>query len=226
MAAGSNSETTTLAALRSAWKAATPTRQDFGAVVSELQSMQMVGEGSIFERGAHVPVTHMAFFKPPATAFLSELKAKDRRSAKEWEYINAAGVWLELGQAALALVKDGDTNMTPTSAARMLALAEKSFGAAREVLAMRGQYFTDIVQYGVEAARQMAFLVEQGHDAVHSLSHRSVRESLNQRLESEAAKLLAKTHLERATGGSGGGGSGGAGNSGSGSSAGGAAADA
>jgi hypothetical protein len=57
---------------------------------------------------------------------------------------------LKLGQAALALVKDGDTNMTPASAARMLALAEKSFGAAREVLAMRGHYFTDIVQYGVE----------------------------------------------------------------------------
>jgi hypothetical protein len=62
--------------------------------------MQMVGEGSIFERGAYVPVTHLAFFKPPATAFLSELKSKDRRSAKEWEYVNAAGVWLDFGQAA------------------------------------------------------------------------------------------------------------------------------
>jgi hypothetical protein len=222
MAAGSDSASPALAALKSAWKAATPTRQDFGAVVSELQSMQMVGEGSIFERGAHVPVTHMAFFKPPATAFLSELKAKDRRSAKEWEYVNAAGVWLELGQAALALAKEGDEDMSVAVAARMLALSEKAFGAAREVLAMRGQYFSDVIQYGVEAARQMAFLVEQSHDAVHSLSHRTVRESLNQRLESEAAKMLAKTHLERA-GASGGGG---AGHTGSGSSAGGAAADA
>jgi uncharacterized membrane protein YgcG len=220
MAAGSASATATVAALRSAWKAATPTRQDFGAVVSELQSMQMVGKGSIFERGAHVPVTHMAFFKPPATAFLSELKAKDRRSAKEWEYINAAGVWLELGQAAMVLAKDGEEDMTPAATARMLALADKAFAAAREVLAMRGQYFCDIVQYGVEGARQMAFLVEQSHDAVHSLSHRSVRESLNQRLETEAAKILAKTHLDRASGG------GGASNTGSGSSAGGAAADA
>jgi hypothetical protein len=77
-----------------------------------------------------------------------------------------------------------------------------------------------MVQYGVDAARKMAFLVEQSHDAVHSLSHRSVRESLNQILKSEAAKMLAKTHLERATG------SAGAGNTASGSSAGGAAADA
>jgi hypothetical protein len=104
--------------------------------------------------------------------------------------------------------------------ARLLALAEKAFGAAREVLAMRGQYFPDITQYGVEAVRQMAFLVEQSQDAVHSLSHRSVRESLNQRLESEAAKLLAKAHLNRATG------TGGAGQTESGSSAGGPAVDA
>jgi hypothetical protein len=69
--------------------------------------MQMVGEGIIFERGAHVHMTHVAFFKPPATAFLSELKSKDRRSAKEWEYVNTAGVWLELGQVALAIVTVG-----------------------------------------------------------------------------------------------------------------------
>jgi hypothetical protein len=220
MAADSFSATTAMAALRTAWKAATPTRQDFGAVVSELQSMQMVGEESIFERGAHVPVTHMAFFKPPTTAFLSELKIKDRRSAKEWEYVNAAGVWLELGQASLAIVKDGEASMTTAQMARLLALAEKAFGATRDVLAMRGQYFTDITQYGVEAARQMAFLVEQSHDAVHSLSHRSVRESLNQRMESEAAKLLEKAHLNRAAG------TGGAGHTESGSRAGGAADDA
>jgi hypothetical protein len=47
-----------------------------------------------------------------------------------------------------------------------------------------------------------------------------MRESLNQRLESEVAKILAKTHLERASG------TREAGNTGSGSSAGGAAANA
>jgi hypothetical protein len=126
MAADSASATTEMAALRTAWKEATPTRQDFGAVVSELQSMQMVGEGSIFEREAHVPVTQMAFFKPPATAFLSELKSKDRRSAKKWEHVNAAGVWLELGQAALAIEKDGEASMATAQMARLLALVEKA----------------------------------------------------------------------------------------------------
>jgi hypothetical protein len=135
MAAAGARETATVAALRSVRKAATPTGQHFGAVVSELQLMQMVGEGSIFERGAQVPVTHMAFFKPPATAFLSEPKAKDRQSAKERENINAAGVWLELGKAEMALAKDGE--MTLATTARMLALADKAFATAREVLAMR-----------------------------------------------------------------------------------------
>jgi hypothetical protein len=222
MAASSEDATAALRALKAAWKTAAPTRQDFGAVVSELQSMQMVGEGSLFERGSHVPVTHMAFFKPPPTAFLSELRAKDRRSAKEWEYINAAEVWLELGQAAMSLTRASDETMIANTAemARMLALADKAFSAAREVLAMRGQYFSDIVQYGVEAARQMSFIVEQGHDAIHSTSHKSARESLSLKIESEAAKMLAKAHLERAAGGSG------AGGAGSGSGAGGAAADA
>jgi hypothetical protein len=75
MAANGAGAAATMVSLRSAWMAATPTRQNFCAVVSELQSLQMVGEGSIFERGAHVPVTHMEFFKPPATVFLSELKS-------------------------------------------------------------------------------------------------------------------------------------------------------
>jgi hypothetical protein len=69
--------------------------------------MQMVGREANSSAGGTSPsLTYMAFFKAPATAFLSELDAKDRRSAKEWEYINAVGVWLELGQAAMALARN------------------------------------------------------------------------------------------------------------------------
>jgi hypothetical protein len=186
--------------LKTAWKGATPENGDYGEAVAELNSSQMVGEGSVFERGSHVPITHLAFFKPPATSFLSELRNKDRRSAKEWEYVNAAGVWLELGQTALSLTREGGADDGADVMSRRLALADKALEAAREVLRMRAQYFHDIVGYGVEAARQMSFLVEQGHDAVHSASHKSVRATLTQRLETEAAKMLAKTYLERASG--------------------------
>ena len=63
---------------------------------------------------------------------------------------------------------------------------------------MRAQYFRDITEHGVEEARQMAYLVEQGHDAVHSESYRTAREALTGKLEVEAAKQLAKARLEKA----------------------------
>ena len=68
------------------------------------------------------------------------------------------------------------------SLARKLALAEKAMKAALEVLSMRAQYFREITEQGVEAARQMSFLVEQGHDAVFSESYRSAREELTNKL--------------------------------------------
>ena len=123
-----------------------PLRRDYGDLVSELSSLKMVGEGSVFEREPHVPVTHMGYFKPPAEAFLSELKSRDRRSAKEWEYINAAGVWTELGVAALGVARD-QTEDVP-SLARKLALAENAMKAALEVLSMRAQYFREITEQG------------------------------------------------------------------------------
>ena len=65
---------------------------------------------------------------------------------------------------------------------------------------MRAQYFREITEQGVEAARQMSFLVKQRHVAVFSESYRTPREALTTKLETEAAKMLAKAHLERATG--------------------------
>jgi hypothetical protein len=55
MAAAGASETATAAALRSVRKAATPTRHDFGAVVSELQSMQIVGKEAFLSAGPTSP---------------------------------------------------------------------------------------------------------------------------------------------------------------------------
>ena len=130
-------------------------------------------------------MTHMGYFKPPKDAFLADLKSKDRRSAKKWEYISAAGVWLELGMASLdvAATESG----TEQDIGRQLKLAQKSLKAYLEVLSMRAQYFRDITDQGVETARQMSFLVEQGHDAVFSESHRSAREALTTKIEIETA---------------------------------------
>lgn len=105
MSDNESSIATTMPAVRTAWLTGKPVRRDFGAVITELNSAKLVGEGSVFERGPHVPVTHLNYFKPPDDAFLSELKLKDRRSAKEWEYVNAAGVWLDMGLSAMLVAK-------------------------------------------------------------------------------------------------------------------------
>jgi hypothetical protein len=80
--------------------------------------------------------------------------------------VNAAQALLELGQAALENVKEGEDSMKMEEMERLLALADEAFGTVREVLAMRGHYLTDAAPYGVEAAWQMAFLEEQIQDAV------------------------------------------------------------
>lgn len=192
----------TVAQLRAAWERLAPTRKDYGKVVTELNALKLVGEGSVFERGSHVPITHMGYFKPPADAFLADLRLKDRRSAKEWEYVNAAGAWTDVAMVAMEVARMESSTMEDV--ARRLILAEKAMKAVREVLLMRAQYFRDITEQGVEMARQMAFLVEQGNDAVFSEAYRTARDTLTTKMEVEAAKQLAKARLEkgaRTTGG-------------------------
>lgn len=79
--------------------------------------MRLVGEASVFERGNHVPITQYAYFKPPMDAFAVELKARDRRSAKKWEYVNAAGMWIEAGLAGLQLAKESEGDAQDLGAA-------------------------------------------------------------------------------------------------------------
>lgn len=59
--------------------------------------------------------------------------------------------------------------------------------AEMEVLHMRAQNFLGVTEHGVEAVRQMAFLVDQGHDALFSKLYRSVKEALTGKLETEAS---------------------------------------
>lgn len=100
------------------------------------------------------------------------------------------------GLACLNIIKEAECD--DQFMVQRLALAENDFKAAMEVLYMRAQYFHYITDHGIEEARQMAFLVEQGNDVVHSNSYRTARESPSPKLETETAKQLAKARLERA----------------------------
>ena len=165
-------------------------------MVNELNTLAMVGEGSIFIREPHVPVTHPAFSKPPVDAFVTILKTKDRRSVREWDYVNSAGVWADMALAPLSLARTADR--TDDQFVKPPALAERALKAVREVLCMRAQYFKDITGHGMEMARQISFLVRQGSDAVFSDAHRSAKDPLTAKIETEAAKTLVKARLEAA----------------------------
>ncbi|PXF49273.1 hypothetical protein BWQ96_00847 [Gracilariopsis chorda] len=94
------------------------------------------------------------------------------------------------------LSKEGTDDLDTIT--RRLALVETSLKASLEVLLMRAQYFRDITENGMEEAKQMAFLVEQGHNAVHSESYRTAREALSTKLEFEAAMQLPNNRLGKA----------------------------
>ena len=144
-----------------------------------------------------MPITHMGYFKPPSDAFPIELRSKDLRSAKEWEYTNAIGVWTELGLMSLEVARTHDG--TTEDLTRKLALTEEAFKAVLEITSMRAPYFTEITEQVVEIARKMSFHVKQGHDAVFSESYRSARTALIAKMETVAAKMLAKSRVERAS---------------------------
>lgn len=54
--------------------------------------LSIISRGSIFGRELNILLMHTAFFRSPADALYITLKAKDRRSFKEVEKINASGV--------------------------------------------------------------------------------------------------------------------------------------
>lgn len=49
-----------------------------------MNANRLIGDTTIVERAIHFCVLHMGYFKPNSDAFMLKLKAKDRRSAKEW----------------------------------------------------------------------------------------------------------------------------------------------
>ena len=167
---------------------------EYKLVASALADAKNLGQSTLFDRCPHVPTNHLPYFKPEPNAFLIELKNKDRRSHKEWEYLNTAGVWLEIAVAAWTF---SQTLTKVEDVSKLLALTLSAIKASLEILSMRGQYFKDIVERGTEMARQQAFLVEQTHDAVHSEAHRTLPEAFFSRLEIEAAKELARVMLSQ-----------------------------
>lgn len=121
-----------------AWATGAPTRRDYEVVVSELSALRLVGEEAQFDGGPHVPVTHMVYFKPSADAFLSQLKAKDRRSATEWGTHQRDGGMNGTMPRGDDVGEGGRHGGNGSDFGRGLKIAEDSLKVAFEVVSMRG----------------------------------------------------------------------------------------
>lgn len=79
----------------------------------------------MFERGSHVPVTHMGYFKRLSVTLPTNLRSKYRRSAKEWKYINRACIWFEMGLTSLSVSNIPDGYIEEIE--RLLSFLKRSF---------------------------------------------------------------------------------------------------
>lgn len=71
-----------------------------------MNSSNLVGDGIVFDRGPHVPVTHVSYFKAPMGELLDGIKSNYRRSSKELEYVNSEEVWWDLHMIVLEVAVD------------------------------------------------------------------------------------------------------------------------
>lgn len=66
------------------WVTSNPTRQYFGTVINVLNSARPICEGSIFERGTHISVTHLNFSSPLRMLLSSNLRVRTEGPEINW----------------------------------------------------------------------------------------------------------------------------------------------
>jgi hypothetical protein len=91
-----------------------------------------------------------------------KLLAKDKRTAKEFEYLNAAGAWGQLALAGLEEICDQDFEPTTVEqyAKQLLAIKNWVIGSM-EVTRSRMDYMVNLVEHGPAEARMVADLMEE-----------------------------------------------------------------
>ena len=133
-----------------------PTSGDYVDLVNHQLASGMVGRKELWPRSSLFLPNEVGYFKPETTLYLETFR-KDRRNAKELEYVHSAGCWVEQCQSVLTLLRE-ETDTGKQS--RLLGLIEEALGGAREVLAMRTAHFQTILSKRQSQANQIADLVE------------------------------------------------------------------
>jgi len=165
---------------------------DYADLVSHQLASGMVGRKQLWPRSSLVLPSEVGYFKPETTLYLETFR-KDRRNAKEFEYVHSAGCWIEQSLAAFSLLRD---QADPGRRARLLWLIEEGLRGAKEVLSMRTAHFQTVLTKGQSQANQLADLVETRVEAkrhqIPSEAYGDVYAELSAKYVIEAAKSLAR----------------------------------
>ena len=170
--------------------------EDYSKVLNHLAAINLVGRGQLWPRGDFIQPHRPGYFKPESRLYIETLR-KDRRNAKELEYVHSAGTWLEQGLCALELIK---STGSAAEQGRLFYIAEESLQACKEILAMRTSHVHAILQKGPAIARHLAEIVEAKHEAEHSQvaseSYSEVYSELSAKYVVESAKTIAKSEVQ------------------------------
>jgi len=180
------------------------------AADADLSTMRRLGQAvrdsalddgrPVFYRQAPL-VGHFSYFQPTESTFYDKLLDKDKRGAKEFEYLNAAGVWAQLADVGLSRLVSDDAPEDPEQYAKLLYAVRKCVSGAVEVQSARYQYFTNYLRYGPAEAKLLADLAERRAEPILSAMMNDVQESLADKRIQEMVKILAKNQAERASAG-------------------------
>ena len=154
----------------------------------------------VFHRQAPL-VGHFSYFQPTESTYYDKLLDKDKRGAKEFEYLNAAGVWAQLADVGLSELLSDDSPKSPEEYGKLLYAVKKCVDGVVEIQGARFQYFMNVLRYGPAEAKLLADLAERKAEPILSAMMNDVQDALADKRVQEMMKVLAKQQAAKATAG-------------------------
>lgn len=121
---------------------------------------------------------------------LIDIRARDRRSAKEWTSINTAGFWLKVAIYSREMLRTRQDNAHEF--ATKLRYDQSSCLHEMWFFSMREKYFKDGFHFCINQDYQKATVVEENLEIKCSTSYRTVHFVLANKIEIEATNSFAR----------------------------------
>lgn len=166
-------------------------------LVEDVREADLEAGGAVFHREAPL-IDHFSYFKPKSASMYIQLSGKDRRSAKEYEYVNAAGVWGEMALAGMTSICEGEIDGDIDDMAKQLHAIRACMGGVMEVLRQRMDYMHNVVEHGAAEAKLVASVAEEMATPTISVAMHDLKVTLSDKRATEMMKLLSKKQAEHA----------------------------